>query len=157
MLAQDLMRFGIIYSMFIIGFSQAYFIIFQSYEVDEEDEEDGGNPLRNPTESFIQVNIFYHMKHTISCSFKVFYTLDVYHVTWRIWRSLGYIWWNKAQCDWWVKSILLLNFKSCYYSKNSLVHLHVTACHSTIESSHCHDGRHICQGKSVINWNCYKI
>ena len=91
MLAQDLMRFGIIYSMFIIGFSQAYFIIFQSYEVDEEDEEDGGNPLRNPTESFIQVNIFYHMKHTISCSFKVFYILDVYHVTWRIWRSLGSI------------------------------------------------------------------
>ena len=91
MLAQDLMRFGIIYSMFIIGFSQAYFIIFQSYEVDEEDEEDGGNPLRNPTESFIQVNIFYNMKHTITCSFKVFYVLDVYHVTWRIWRSLGYI------------------------------------------------------------------
>ena len=33
MLAQDLMRFGIIYSMFIIGFSQAYYIIFQSFEV----------------------------------------------------------------------------------------------------------------------------
>ena len=33
MLAQDLMRFGIIYSMFIMGFSQAYYIMFQSYEV----------------------------------------------------------------------------------------------------------------------------
>merc|ERR1712227_201468 len=53
MLAQDLMRFGIIYSMFIIGFSQAYYIIFQSFE-ESEDEDEGGNPLRNPTESFIQ-------------------------------------------------------------------------------------------------------
>ena len=33
MLAQDLMRFGIIYTMFIMGFAQAYYIIFQSYEV----------------------------------------------------------------------------------------------------------------------------
>ena len=33
MLAQDLMRFGIIYSMFIMGFSQAYYIMFQSFEV----------------------------------------------------------------------------------------------------------------------------
>ena len=74
MLAQDLMRFGIIYSMFIIGFSQAYYIIFQSFEVqncinnklqyilflqESEDEDEGGNPLRNPTESFIQVECTY--------------------------------------------------------------------------------------------------
>ena len=53
MLAQDLMRFGIIYSMFIIGFSQSYYIIFQSFEEDEEAEEE--NPAPDPVESFIQV------------------------------------------------------------------------------------------------------
>ena len=33
MLAQDLMRFGIIYSIFIMGFGQAYYLIFMSYNV----------------------------------------------------------------------------------------------------------------------------
>jgi hypothetical protein len=33
MLAQDLMRFGIIYTMFIMGFAQAYYIMFQSFTV----------------------------------------------------------------------------------------------------------------------------
>ena len=33
MLAQDLMRFGIIYTIFIMGFAQAYYIIFQSFAV----------------------------------------------------------------------------------------------------------------------------
>ena len=50
MLAQDLMRFGIIYSMFIMGFAESYYIIFQSYEDPEE------NPMPDPVESFIQVN-----------------------------------------------------------------------------------------------------
>ena len=48
MLAQDLVRFGIIYSIFIMGFSQAYYIIFSGHEDDEED-----NPLETPVESFI--------------------------------------------------------------------------------------------------------
>ena len=33
MLAQDLMRFGIIYSIFLMGFGQAYYIIFMSHKV----------------------------------------------------------------------------------------------------------------------------
>merc|ERR1719270_1683691 len=53
MLAQDLTKFGIIYSMFIIGFSQAYYIIYQTFEDDEEE----GNPMENPQESFIQMFI----------------------------------------------------------------------------------------------------
>ena len=48
MLAQDLVRFGLIYSIFIMGFSQAYYIIFSGYEDDVED-----NPLETPVESFI--------------------------------------------------------------------------------------------------------
>ena len=76
MLAQDLMRFGIIYSMFIIGFSQAYYIIFQSFEVRllkqctlplpliMQESEEEGNPLRNPTESFIQVDLNKHISIT---------------------------------------------------------------------------------------------
>ena len=48
MLAQDLVRFGIIYSIFIMGYSQAYYIIFSGHEDDEED-----NPLETPVESFI--------------------------------------------------------------------------------------------------------
>ena len=32
MLAQDLMRFGIIYFIFLMGFGQAYYLIFMSYE-----------------------------------------------------------------------------------------------------------------------------
>ena len=71
MLAQDLMRFGIIYTMFIMGFAQAYYIIFQSYEVmifftgdfdhvglcrqGDGDELDEENPLGTPVESFVRV------------------------------------------------------------------------------------------------------
>ena len=52
MLAQDLVRFGMIYSMFIMGFSQAYYVIFSGFESDEDD-----NPLETPVESFIQMFI----------------------------------------------------------------------------------------------------
>ena len=68
MLAQDLMRFGIIYSMFIMGFSQAYYIMFQSFEVrfsflcslclhhvTFQDPEE--NPLNTAVESIIKVNM----------------------------------------------------------------------------------------------------
>ena len=33
MLAQDLMRFGTIYVIFLMGFGQAYYIIFMSHTV----------------------------------------------------------------------------------------------------------------------------
>ena len=33
MLAQDLTKFGLIYGMFIVGFSQSYYIIYQTFEV----------------------------------------------------------------------------------------------------------------------------
>ena len=48
MMAQDLVRFGIIYGMFIMGFAQAYYIMFQSYSDPEE------NPLSTPMEAFIR-------------------------------------------------------------------------------------------------------
>ena len=42
-------RFSIIYSIFIAGFSQAYYIIFQSYNDPEE------NPLTTSVESVLRV------------------------------------------------------------------------------------------------------
>ena len=42
-------RFSIIYSIFIVGFSQAYYIIFQSYNDPEE------NPLNTSVESVLRV------------------------------------------------------------------------------------------------------
>ena len=38
MLAQDLMRFCIVFLIFVLGFSQAFFIIFQSFEFDGDVE-----------------------------------------------------------------------------------------------------------------------
>ena len=107
MLAQDLMRFGIIYSMFIIGFSQAYYIIFQSFEVT-------CNCISNKFQFFCNAISFYRnlrirMKEAIPLeiqqralfrlnrihqnhnSFHKNILLDVYNVTGRIWRSMGYI------------------------------------------------------------------
>ena len=52
MLAQDLMRFGTIYFIFLMGFGQAYYLIFMSYETPDE------NPIRNPVESILQVYQF---------------------------------------------------------------------------------------------------
>ena len=51
MLASDLLKFCIIYFIFIMGFSQAYYIIFQSYVPDATDGED--NPMESPIESII--------------------------------------------------------------------------------------------------------
>ena len=49
MLAQDLMRFGIIYFIFLMGFGQAYYLIFMSYETPDD------NPMDSPVESILQV------------------------------------------------------------------------------------------------------
>ena len=53
MLAQDLMRFGIIYFIFLMGFGQAYYIIFMSYDPADE------NPMETSMESILQVDIFF--------------------------------------------------------------------------------------------------
>ena len=49
MLAQDLMRFGVIYFIFLMGFGQAYYIIFMSYDPADE------NPMDTWMESILQV------------------------------------------------------------------------------------------------------
>ena len=51
MLASDLLKFCIIYFIFIMGFSQAFYIAFNSYVEDPEDGED--NPMDTPIESII--------------------------------------------------------------------------------------------------------
>ena len=48
MLAADLLRFGIIYFIFVMGFSQAFFVVFISFDGDEED-----NIMGTPMESII--------------------------------------------------------------------------------------------------------
>ena len=53
MMANDLLRFVIIYLIFVMGFAQSYYIIFQSYDEDAEDD----NPMSTPVESFLQVFI----------------------------------------------------------------------------------------------------
>ena len=51
MMAADLLRFCIIYFIFVMGFSQAYYIIFISYVEDPEEGEE--NPMSTPMESVI--------------------------------------------------------------------------------------------------------
>ena len=53
MVAADLLRFCIIYFIFVMGFSQSYYIIFISYVQDMEDEESEENPMDSPVESVI--------------------------------------------------------------------------------------------------------
>ena len=50
MLAADLLRFGIIYTIFVMGFSQGFYIVFISFSPEDEDE---GNPMGDPIESII--------------------------------------------------------------------------------------------------------
>ena len=50
MLAQDLMRFGTIYLIFLMGFGQAYYLVFMSYDNQEED-----NPMLTAMDSVLQV------------------------------------------------------------------------------------------------------
>ncbi|XP_071749408.1 transient receptor potential cation channel subfamily V member 5 isoform X2 [Lepeophtheirus salmonis] len=49
MLASDLLRFGTIYFIFVMGFSQAFYIIFQSYD------SSSSHPMPSPIESIIAI------------------------------------------------------------------------------------------------------
>ena len=66
MLAQDLMRFGTIYFIFLMGFGQAYYLIFMSYETPGKTStyvkknkktfsSKDDNPMDSPVESILQV------------------------------------------------------------------------------------------------------
>ena len=56
MVVGDLLRFVTIYLVFVMGFSQAYYIIFLSFDNSEEDEpEPEFNPISSPMESFISI------------------------------------------------------------------------------------------------------
>lgn len=46
----DLLRFVSIYLVFVLGFSQAYYIIFLTFTTDDEDE---SNPMSSPMESMV--------------------------------------------------------------------------------------------------------
>ncbi|XP_023334395.1 transient receptor potential cation channel subfamily V member 6 [Eurytemora carolleeae] len=50
MLAQDIVRFGSVFFIFVMGFSQAYYIVFQSYKNSEEP-----HPMPNAVESILAV------------------------------------------------------------------------------------------------------
>merc|ERR1719234_3073399 len=53
MLAQDIVRFMSIFFIFVMGFSQGYYVLFQSYDEDAEDAED--HPMPNPVESILGI------------------------------------------------------------------------------------------------------
>lgn len=56
MVVGDLLRFVCIYMVFVMGFSQAYYIIFLSFDnSQEEDPEPELNPISSPMESFISM------------------------------------------------------------------------------------------------------
>lgn len=50
MVMGDLLRFVVIYLVFVMGFSQAYYIVFLSYKPDEEGDP---NPMPSPIESIV--------------------------------------------------------------------------------------------------------
>lgn len=50
MVMGDLLRFVSIYLVFVLGFSQAYYIIFLTFTNDDEDE---SNPMSSPMESMV--------------------------------------------------------------------------------------------------------
>lgn len=52
----DLLRFVTIYMVFVMGFSQAYYIVFLTFDNSEEEEpEPEFNPISSPMESFISM------------------------------------------------------------------------------------------------------
>lgn len=56
MVVGDLLRFVTIYMVFIMGFSQAYYIVFLTFDNSEEEEpEPEHNPISSPMESFISM------------------------------------------------------------------------------------------------------
>lgn len=54
MVMGDLLRFVCIYMVFVLGFSQAYYIIFLTFDSSEEEEQEL-NPISSPMESFISM------------------------------------------------------------------------------------------------------
>lgn len=70
MLSGDLLRFVIIYLIFVMGFSQAYFVIFLSFKKNDPPTD---NPLGTPAESVVAMfmvslssfdNMYESFKHT---------------------------------------------------------------------------------------------
>merc|ERR1719219_223124 len=60
MIAADLLRFMIIYLIFVVGFAQSYYVIYQSYDPTPRpafDYEIFDNPMPTPVESFLRVFI----------------------------------------------------------------------------------------------------
>lgn len=56
MVVGDLLRFVCIYMVFVMGFSQAYYIIFLTFDnSEEENPEPELNPISSPMESFISM------------------------------------------------------------------------------------------------------
>lgn len=54
MVIGDLLRFACIYLVFVMGFSQAFYIIFLTFDnSEEENPEPELNPISSPMESFI--------------------------------------------------------------------------------------------------------
>lgn len=51
MLAQDIVRFGSVFFIFVMGFSQGYYVLFQSFQ----GEEDDSHPMPNAVESILAV------------------------------------------------------------------------------------------------------
>ena len=119
MLAQDLVRFGIIYSIFIMGYSQAYYIIFSGYEDDEED-----NPLETPVESFILMFIM---------------SLGEFGDLWDTFDS------TKHSTIGIFGDTLFTASHHFVCSEGSVVCLHVPSGHSPVEPADRHDGRHLRQ------------
>ena len=56
MMMQDLARFGTVFVIFIMGFSQAYFIIFLTFEPQEDCDSDTDDDCQdsNPMENFVE-------------------------------------------------------------------------------------------------------
>lgn len=50
MVMGDLLRFVVIYLVFVMGFSQAYYIVFLSFKAEEDGDE---NPMPSPMESIV--------------------------------------------------------------------------------------------------------
>ena len=53
MVMGDLLRFVCIYVVFVMGFSQAYYIVFLSYSPIGSDDEEAENPVPSPMESIV--------------------------------------------------------------------------------------------------------
>ena len=53
MMAADLLRFVIIYFIFVMGFSQGFYVVFISWNKEKSENPEGGNLMESPLESII--------------------------------------------------------------------------------------------------------